>query len=68
MDRTEAMIRDAVQKEVTNCDTCQRTKLSDKKYGKLRAKFSEKIPCNKLCVDIIGTYVIRIKRQKKTYI
>ena len=50
MYRTEAMIlqhlywpeiRDAVQKEVTNCDTCKRTKLSNKKYGKLPAKLAE---------------------------
>ena len=50
MDRMEAMIRqklywsdiiDAVRKEVTYCDTCQRTKKSNKKYGKLPAKLSE---------------------------
>ena len=53
MDRTEAMIcqhlywsdiRDAVQKEVTKCDTCQCTKRSNKKYGKLPAKRDEEIP------------------------
>ena len=47
MDRTEAMIcqylywpemRDAVRKEVINCDTCQRKKWSNKKYSKLPAK------------------------------
>ena len=50
MDRTEAMIhqhvhcpniRNAVRTEVNNCDTCQRTKLSNKKYGKLPAKLAE---------------------------
>ena len=50
MDITEAMIclhlywpdiRDVVQKEVTICDTCQRTKLSNKKYGKSTAKLTE---------------------------
>ena len=53
MERTEAMIlqhlywpniRDAVQREVTNCEACQRTKISNKQYGKLPAKLSEKIP------------------------
>ena len=50
MDITEAMIRqhfywpdirDDVRKEVTNFDTCQRTKQSNKKYGKLPAKLDE---------------------------
>ena len=49
---------------MTNCDTCQRTKQSDKKYGKLPEKLSKEIPINKLCVDIIGTYVIRRKGDK----
>ena len=57
MNRTEAMvnqhfywtdIRYSVRKEVTNCDTFQRKKLSNKKYGKLPAKLAEEIPCNKL--------------------
>ena len=50
MNRTEAMIRqhlywpdkiDDVWKEVNNCDTCQRTKRSNKKYDKLPAKLTE---------------------------
>ena len=49
-------IRDVVQKEVTNCDTFQHKKRSNKKYGRLTAKVSEEIPWNKLCVDLIGTY------------
>ena len=62
MDRTEAMIlqhlywpniRNAVRMEVTNCDTCQRTKLSNKDFGKLPANLSEEIPWNKLCVHLI---------------
>ena len=73
MDRTEAMIfqhfywsdiRYAVRKEVTNFDTCQRTKGSNIKYGKLPAKESEEIPPNKLCVDIIGYHAIWRKGQK----
>ena len=56
MYRTEAMIhqhlywsdiRDTVWKEVTNCDTCQRAKQSNKKYGKLPAKLDEEIIWNK---------------------
>ena len=50
MDRMEAIIYqhlywpgigNAVGKEVTNCDTCQRTKRLNKKYGKLPAKEAE---------------------------
>ena len=63
MDRTQAIIhqhfyypdiRDAVWKDVTNCDTCQSTKLSNKKFGKLPAKLAKEILLNKLCVDLIG--------------
>ena len=64
MYRTEAIIRqkfyligirDAVWKEVTNCDICQCTKRSDKKYGRLTAREDEETPWNKLCVNIICT-------------
>ena len=54
-------IRYDVQKEVTNCDTCQRTKLSNKKYCKLPVKLAEEIPWIKLYVDLIGTCTIRRK-------
>ena len=73
MGRTEAMIcqclywpdiRDNTQEEVNNCDTCQHTKQSNKKYGKLPAKLAEEIPRNKLCVDIIVPYGIRRKGKK----
>ena len=37
-------IRHLVHKEVSNCDTCQRTKWSNKRYGKLPAKEAEEIP------------------------
>ena len=74
MDRREAMIcqhfywtniRNAVRMEVTKFDTCQRTKLSNKQYGKLTAKLAEEVPWNKLCVDLIGTYAIRTKGSKE---
>ena len=50
MDITEAIIcqhlygpsiRESIQKEATNCDTYQRTKQSNKKYGKLPSKEAE---------------------------
>ena len=73
MDRTEAMIfqhlywldiRNAARKEGSNCDNFRLTKTPNKKYGKLPAKLSEEIPWNKLCVDLIGPYVIRRKGKK----
>ena len=50
LDRTEAIIRrhlywpgikDAIYREVTYCDTCQRIKRSIIKYGELPDKISE---------------------------
>ena len=73
MDTTEGMtcqhfyyigIRNAVWRKVTNCDTFQHTKRSKIKYGKFPAKKFEKISWKKLCVDLIGSYVIRIKGKK----
>ena len=54
-------LKEAVQKEVTFCDTCQRTKQSIKKYGKLSAKLAEETPRNKLCVDLTCPYKMRRK-------
>ena len=76
IDRTDTMIFqhlywpdiiNTVRMEVTNCDTYQRTKRSNETYGKLTAKLAEEIPWNKICVDLIGPYVIRIKVRNKTY-
>ena len=53
-----------VCKEVSNCDTCQCTKHSNKNYGKVTAKSDEEIPRNELCVDLIVTNTIRRKEQK----
>ena len=62
MDRTVAIIfqhlywpdiKYVVREEVTNFDTCQHTKLSNRKYGKLPANLTEEILWNKLCVNII---------------
>ena len=58
------IIGNAIRKEVTNCDTCQRTELSKIKYGKLSAKEAEEIPRNSICVDLIVPYIIRRKGHK----
>ena len=74
MDRTEAMIFQhlyqpdiiyTTQKKVTNCDNCQCTKPPNKKYGKLPDKLAKEIPQNKLCVGLIGPYVIQHKGKKE---
>ena len=73
MDLTEAMISqnlywpriiEAVMKEFFIFDTCQHKKISSKSYVKLPAKVAEDIPCTKLCVDIIVTYIV-IRKVKK---
>ena len=72
LDRTETMIwqhlywpniRYAIRKKV-KIVTFVNLQKDQIKYGKLPAKLSEEIPWNKLCVDIIGTYVIRRKEKK----
>ena len=51
--------------EVSNCDTFQRTKRSNKNYVKLQAKEDEEIPCNKICLYLKGPYFIRRKGKKE---
>ena len=41
--------------------TCANVQNGQQKNGKLLVKTAEEIPWNKLCVDIIGPYNIRIK-------
>ena len=70
MDRTDAMvfqhlfrpvIRKAIQKGVKNCDSCQRNKKFNTKYGKVPTKLVDETQRNKLCVYLIGPYNICIK-------
>ena len=49
---------------MTNCDTCQLTRMTNKKYGRLPAKLAEDIPWNKICVGLVGPYVIQINGKK----
>ena len=51
-------LKEAVYREVTYCNTCQRTKRSVIKYDKLPAKLNEETSWNKICVDLIGPYKI----------
>ena len=40
------------------CPTCQRSKTTNQKYGKLTPKQAETNPWDTLCVDLIGPYKI----------
>jgi hypothetical protein len=51
-------LRNTVQEVCKKYPTCQKTKRSTIKYGKLPPKEAEAIPWDKLCVDIIGLYTI----------
>ena len=49
------------------CPTCQMSKRQRKKYGKLPAKEAEAIPWQKLCVDLIGPYNIKVKGKRNKH-
>ena len=46
----------------TQCHACQKFKKRSTKYGKLESKVAETVvPWHTVCVDLIGTYVIKAK-------
>ena len=53
-------IRKSVQNKVSNCDTCQKTKMENINYVKLPAKITEALPSNKLFVYLIGLTILQI--------
>ena len=56
-----------VEETVKTCPTCQKTKRSYKKYGKLPEKVAECQPWEKVCIDLIGPYTLKPKgRGRKT--
>jgi transposase InsO family protein len=57
-------LRNDVHDVCSKCDTCQRTKRTTQKYGKLPPKEAEADPWEILCVDLIGPYTIK-RRGKK---
>ena len=58
-------MRNQITNSVTTCTTCQLNKRrTSKKYGHLPEKEAEAIPWDKMCIDLIGPYTIRRKRQK----
>jgi RNase H-like domain found in reverse transcriptase/Reverse transcriptase (RNA-dependent DNA polymerase)/Integrase zinc binding domain/Retroviral aspartyl protease len=56
-------LREMVHSICSKCITCQKNKISFKKYGHLPPKEAEAEPWEKLCVDLIGPYTV--KRAKK---
>ena len=73
INRTEQTIRQQftwpklskqVERTCNRCATCQLTKKTKKKYGKLPAKEAEVEPWDVLCVDLIGPYQIERKGKK----
>ena len=58
-------LRVDVRQYIKTCDTCQRFKKQQKKYGHLPAKDAEAVPWDRLCVDLIGPYTIKRKDGKE---
>ena len=54
-------VRDIVNK----CPICQKCKKTHVKYGKLPEKEAEAIPWDKLCVDLIGPYTIKLQHGER---
>ena len=44
---------------------CQKNKRRHKKYGHLPEKEAEAIPWDKMCLDLIGPYIIRRKNKTR---
>jgi hypothetical protein len=59
-------LRERVHDTCTRCPTCQKCKVSHKKYGLLPAKKAEDQPWERLCVDLIGPYTLKQQKGKKT--
>jgi len=57
-------LRETVHQVCGKCHTCQITKKTYIKYGKLPEKEAEAEPWEKLCVDLIGPYDIKTKNSK----
>ena len=54
-------MRDQITHYVVTCPSCQQNKKRHKKYGSLPEKTAEAEPWDKLCVDLIGPYIINRK-------
>ena len=61
-------MRPMIRRICRACPTCQKSKVSNKKYGKLPTKQAEEHPWDTLCVDLIGPYKITRKKGFKTMV
>ena len=59
-------LRETVHGICAKCHTCQLTKKSSKKYGHLPEKEAEATPWEKLCVDLIGPYTMKVIEEDKS--
>ena len=53
-------LRETVHDMCSKCHTCQLTKRSSKEYGHLPEKEAEAMPWERLCVDLIGPYTMKV--------
>ena len=60
----QKVLHTTVHSVCKECPTCQRTKTTIQKYGKLPPKKAETDPRDKQCVDLTGPY--RIPQKGKT--
>ena len=59
-------MRNDIRRHVRTCEKCQLCKTSSKKYGKLPPKEAEPaIPWDRVNVDLVGPYPVKIKGSKK---
>ena len=58
-------LREDVRDTCSKCHTCQVTKTSTKKYGLRPEKEAEAQPWERLCVDLIGPYTMKVYNDKK---
>ena len=57
-------MRNHITNSVSSCESCQRNKRRNRKFGHLPEKEAEAQPWEKMCIDLIGPYTIRRKGQK----
>ena len=55
-------MRHHITRDVSTCGVCQKQKEQHKTYGLLPEKEAEYKPWERLCVDLIGPYKIRSKK------
>jgi transposase InsO family protein len=57
-------MRNHITNSVSTCVTCQQNKRRNRKFGLLPEKVAEAQPWNRMCIDLIGPYIICRKGQE----